>query len=50
MKSTQWCDITYVGSDGERHPFTVRTVYEITECSIDRHGQYLFPADVEVNM
>lgn len=45
-----WRDITYAGSDGEKHPFTVRTVYEITERSIDRYGQYLFPSDVEVNM
>ena len=30
-----WHDISYVGSDGEKHPFTVRTVYEITERSID---------------
>lgn len=45
-----WRDISYVGSDGQPHPFTVRTVYEIIERTIDRHGQYLFPADVEVNM
>jgi len=45
-----WRDISYTGQDGEKHPFTVRTVYEITERSIDKHGQYLFPVDVEVNM
>lgn len=45
-----WRDITYTGSDGEKHPFTVRSVYEITERSIDKHGQHLFPADIEVNM
>lgn len=45
-----WRDIFYTGSDVEKHPFTVRTVYEITERSIDKHGQYLFPADIEVNM
>ncbi|MCX4325244.1 MAG: IS1380 family transposase [Lachnospiraceae bacterium] len=45
-----WRDITYTGSDGGKYPFTVRTVYEITERSIDRNGQYLFPTDVEVNM
>lgn len=45
-----WRDIFYTGSDVEKHPFTVRTVYEITERSIDKHGQYLFLADVEVNM
>ncbi|MDE6602435.1 MAG: hypothetical protein K2K90_09800 [Lachnospiraceae bacterium] len=25
-------------------------MYEIVERSIDRHGQYLFPADVEISM
>jgi len=45
-----WRDISYTGSDGEKHPFTVRSVYEITERSIDKHGQHLFPADIEVNM
>ena len=45
-----WRDISYVGSDGEKHLFTVRTVYEIIERTIDKHGQYLLPADVEVNM
>ena len=45
-----WRDISYVGSDGQKHPFTVRTVYEIIERTIDKHGQYLLPADVEVNM
>ena len=45
-----WRDISYVGSDGEKHPFTVRTVYEIIKRTIDKHGQYLLPADVEVNM
>ncbi len=45
-----WRDISYVGSDGKTHPFTVRTVYEIIERTIDKHGQYLLPADVEVNM
>jgi len=39
-----------IGSDGEKHPFTVRTVYEVIERTVDKHGQYLFPADVEVNM
>ena len=45
-----WRDISYAGSDGKKHPFTIRTVYEIIERSIDKRGQYLFPAEVEVNM
>lgn len=45
-----WRDVSYAGSDGKKHPFTIRTVYEIIERNIDKRGQYLFPADVEVNM
>ena len=45
-----WRDVSYAGSDGKKHPFTIRTVYEIIERSIDKRGQYLFPAEVEVNM
>lgn len=45
-----WREISYVGSNGAKHSFTVRTVYEIIERTIDKHGQYLMPANVEVNM
>lgn len=45
-----WREIHYTGSDGEVHPFTVRTVYEIIVRTIDKHQQFLLPADIEVNM
>ena len=45
-----WKEVSYKGSDGKLHTITLRIVYEIIERSIDKHGQYLLPHDVEVNM
>lgn len=45
-----WKEITYTDSDGISRSDTIRIVYEIIERSIDKHGQYLLPHDVEVNM
>ena len=45
-----WKEITYTGEDGDQHTVTIRIVYEIIERSIDKHGQFLLPHDVEVNM
>ena len=45
-----WKGLTYADGNGSRHEVTLRVVYEITERSIDRHGQFLLPHDVEVNM
>ena len=45
-----WKDVTYTGRDGSQHTATIRIVYEIIERSIDKHGQFLLPHDVEVNM
>ncbi len=45
-----WKEIEYTGSDGNPHTVTIRIVYEIIERSIDKHGQMLFPHNVEVNM
>ena len=42
-------DVTYRGSDGESHTITLRTGYEIIERETDKHGQYLFPHDIELN-
>lgn len=44
-----WKEISYTLEDGEDKTTTIRIVYEITERTIDKHGQYLFPADIEVN-
>ena len=45
----------YIGSDWKtvrskqfEQEFTLRAGYEITERTIDKYGQYLFPADIEV--
>ena len=47
--------IVYVGSDWRtvtskefKTEYTLRAGYEITERTIDKHGQFLMPADVEV--
>lgn len=45
-----WKELTYTGEDGMEHTATIRIVYEVIERSIDRHGQFLLPHDVEVNM
>ena len=45
-----WKEIEYIGSDGNPCTVTIRIVYEIIERSIDKHGQFLLPHDVEVNM
>ena len=45
-----WKEIIYNDEDGLTHTATLRIVYEIIERSIDKHGQYLLPHNVEVNM
>ena len=42
-------DISYTDSVGNTLTTAVRIVYEITERSIDKKGQYLLPHDIEVN-
>ena len=42
-------EISYTDAAGEKHTASVRIVYEITERSIDKKGQYLLPHDIEVN-
>ncbi len=45
-----WKEASYKGREGTTHTVTLRVVYEVTERSIDKYGQYLLPHDVEVNM
>ena len=45
-----WKELTYTGEDDGQHTVTIRIVYEIIDRSIDKHGQFLLPHDVEVNM
>ncbi|MCD8235224.1 MAG: IS1380 family transposase [Prevotellaceae bacterium] len=44
-----WKEVQYTAESGESKSITVRIVYEIIERTIDKNGQYLFPADIEVN-
>ena len=45
-----WKDVSWKGVDGAVCTRKIRAVYEITERSIDKHGQFLLPHDVEVDM
>ena len=46
---SSWKDVVYTGSDGNSKTSCMRLVYEVIERTIDKHGQYLFPVDIEVN-
>ena len=41
-------DVTYSVSESEKKTVGIRTIYEITERTIDKHGQFLFPHDIEL--
>ena len=45
-----WKDIVIKETPGAKQNVTLRAVYEITERTIDKYGQYLLSPDVEVNM
>ena len=45
---SDWKDISYTAEDGILKTVTIRIGYEITERTIDKKGQFLFPAEVEV--
>lgn len=46
---SDWKTVTWKGADGTDQSTTIRTGYEIIERTVDKHGQFLFPADIEVN-
>ena len=46
---SSWKDVFYKTSSKEEKTICMRIVYEVIERTIDKHGQFLFPADVEVN-
>jgi len=46
---SDWRDISWKSEDGTVQQSTIRTDYEITERTIDWYGQFLFPADQEIN-
>lgn len=45
---SDWKEVSYQTEDGTEKTATIRVGYEITERTIDRYGQYLLPADIEV--
>ena len=46
---SSWKDVPHTTAGGEQKTICLRIGYEIIERTIDKHGQYLFPADIEVN-
>ena len=46
---SDWKTVFWKAEDGTTQSATIRTGYEITERTIDKYGQFLFPADIEVN-
>ena len=47
---TTWKDVTYTTKSGEQKNIKMRIVYEMTERTIDKHGQVLLLPDIELNM
>ena len=45
-----WKTVTYKTESGESKSIDMRIVYEITERTIDKHGQMLLIPDIELNM
>ena len=45
-----WKKVTYKVESGESKSIDMRIVYEITERTIDKHGQILMLPDIELNM
>ena len=46
---SDWKPVSYTTDEGKQKTVTIRTGYEIMERTIDKHGQFKFPADIEVN-
>ena len=42
-------DVTYTLADDTKKTVGIRTIYEITERTIDKHGQYFIVPDIELN-
>jgi hypothetical protein len=45
-----WKPVEYVDSKGGHQTINMRMVYEVIERTVDKRGQYLLPADIEVNL
>ena len=46
---SSWKDVLYIDNEGTERSICMRIVYEVIERTTDKHGQFLFPADIEVN-
>lgn len=46
---SSWKDVEYVTKNGEQKAICLRIVYEVIERSIDKYGQIMLEADLEVN-
>lgn len=46
---SDWKPVNYQTEDGLNKTVTVRAGYEIIERTIDKHGQFLMPSDIEAN-
>jgi hypothetical protein len=44
-----WKEVDYTDSNGNDKTVVLRIAYEVAERTIDKHGQYLLPSDIEVN-
>lgn len=46
---SDWRQVVYTNADHEEKTTTIRIGYEIIERTIDKHGQFMLPSDIEVN-
>lgn len=46
---SDWKQLSYTCGDGVKKTVTLRTGYEIIERVVNKHGQFMLPADIEVN-
>ena len=46
---SSWKEVNYMDAEGNNKTITMRIVYEITERTTDRDGQYLIVPDIECN-
>lgn len=46
---SDWRNVSWTAEDGTAHHTVIRTGYEVIERTIDKNGQFLFPAETEAN-
>jgi len=47
---SSWKEVNYVAADGSEKTICLRMTYEITERTIDKHGQLLIVPDIEISL